>query len=370
MIDWKEAFDRQCPTLGVEAFLRCGVRPALIPNIINYFQNKKIHVKWQGNFSEIRRQNGGGPQGSIFGILEYLAQTNFNTDFLTPEEKYKFVDDLSILEIINLLTIGMCSYNMKAHVASDVISQSTYIPSENLMSQQYLGNLEKWTTKQKMKLNEDKTKQMIFNFTNNFQFSTRNTVNGKNVEILDKTKLLGVVITNDLKWEDNTNMIVKKANARMQLLRKCATFTRDKSELKNVYILFVRSILEQSCVVWHSSITREESENLERVQKSAVKIILDEEYSEYTDGLIKLNIETLFERRNNLCKNFAKETVKHWKLKDMFPINENIPNLKPRKHEKFKVNMALTERYKTSAIPQMQRLLNESIIEEEYEETY
>ena len=39
MIDWKEAFDRQCPTLGVEAFLRCGVRPALIPNIINYFQN-------------------------------------------------------------------------------------------------------------------------------------------------------------------------------------------------------------------------------------------------------------------------------------------------------------------------------------------
>ena len=128
--------------------------------------------------------------------------------------------------------------------------------------------------------------------------------------------------------------------------------------------------LEQSCVVWHSSITREESENLERVQKSAVKIILDEEYSEYTDGLIKLNIETLFERRKSLCKNFPKETVKHWKLKDMFPINENIPSLKPRKHEKYKVNMALTERYKTSAIPLMQRLLNESIIEEEYEETY
>ena len=366
MVDWKEAFDRQCAKLGVEAFLRCGVRPALIPLIMNYFQNRKIKVKWHGKISETKRQNGGGPQGSIFGILEYLAQTNFNTDYLTPEEKYKFVDDLSILEIINLLTIGMCSYNMRAHVASDIISESTYIPAENLKSQTYLRNIGQWTDHQKMKLNIDKTKQMIFNFTNNFKFSTRNTLNGKNIEIKDKTKLLGVMITNDLKWEDNTNMLVKKANARMQLLRKCATFTRDKSELKNIYILFVRSILEQSCVVWHSSLTKEESDNLERVQKSAIKIILDEEYIEYKEGLFKLNLETLCERRITLCKNFAKETVKHEKLKSMFPINEASPEIITRNHEKFKVNMALTERYKNSAIPQMQRMLNQEFIEEQF----
>ena len=118
---------------------------------------------------------------------------------------------------------------------------------------------------------------MIFNFTNNFKFSTRNTLNGTNIEIKDKTKLLGVLLTDDFKWEDNTNMLVKKANARMQLLRKYATFTRDKSELKKHLRFFVRSILEQSCVVWHSSLTKEESENLKRVKKSAIKIILDEE---------------------------------------------------------------------------------------------
>ena len=292
MIDWKEAFDRQCPKLGVEAFKRCGVRSSLIPLLINYFQNRKIRVKWHGKVSETRKQNRGGPQGSIFGILEYLAQTNFNTDYLTPEEKYKFMDDLSVLEIINLLTIGMCSYNMKAHVASDVISGSTFIPQENLKAQTYLNNISEWTEKQKMKLNKDKTKQMIFNFTDNFQFSTRTTLNGKNIETTNKTKLLGVVIRDDLKWENNTKLIVKKANARMQLLQKCASFTKYKSELKNIYVLFVRSILEQSCVVWHSSITQEESENLERVQKSAIKIILQEEYSEYPDGLVKMNLKT------------------------------------------------------------------------------
>ena len=87
------------------------------------------------------KQNGRGPQGSIFGILEYIAQTNFNTEYLTNDEKFKFVDDLSILEIINLLTIGLSTYNMKAHVASDIQSDSTFITPENLKSQTYLQKL-------------------------------------------------------------------------------------------------------------------------------------------------------------------------------------------------------------------------------------
>ena len=78
----------------------------------------------------------------------------------------------------------------------------------------------------------------------------------------------------------------------MQLLRKCATFTTDKNELTNVYILFIRSILEQSCVVWHSSLNKEDSDNLERVQKSAIKVILQEEFSEYKEGLQHLNLDT------------------------------------------------------------------------------
>ena len=132
--------------------------------------------------------------------------------------------------------------------------------------------------------------------------------------------------------------------------------------------MFVRSILEQFCVVWHSTLNNEDSDNLERVQKSAIKIILHEDYTDYTDGLFRLNIEILSEQRNTLCKNFAKETIKHEKLTNMFPKNEIIPDMETRTHETIKVNMAFTERYKSSAIPQMQRLLNKSFTDEEYEE--
>ena len=99
---------------------------------------------------------------------------------------------------------------MKYHVDYDVVSDSTYIPVENVKSQTYLNNLNEWTEAQKMKINEGKTKQMSFNFTDNYQFSTRTSINNKNIEVLEKIKLLGVGITNNLKLEENTSLLVKK----------------------------------------------------------------------------------------------------------------------------------------------------------------
>ena len=96
----------------------------------------------------------------------------------------------------------------------------------------------------------------------------------------------------------------------MQLLRKVASFGTPIEDLKDIYILFVRSLLEQSATVWHSIISTENDNNLERVQKSAVKVILDEKYSTYQQGLAKLGLETLVSRRENLCLNFAKKCVK------------------------------------------------------------
>ena len=45
------------------------------------------------------------------------------------------------------------------------------------------------------------------------------------------------------------NEIVKKAYGRMELIRKVANFTNSIKEFRNIYLLYVRSILEQSCVV-------------------------------------------------------------------------------------------------------------------------
>ena len=123
--------------------------------------------------STVRNLPWGGPQGCSLGNLEYEFQTNDNTDFILEDDKYKFVDDLSVLEVINLITVGLSSYNFYQHVASDIGIEQSYIPSENLNSQLYTDKIFKWTEENKMKLNEKKCKVMIFNRTRNYQFTTR-----------------------------------------------------------------------------------------------------------------------------------------------------------------------------------------------------
>ena len=46
------------------------------------------------------------------------------------------------------------------------------------------------------------------------------------------------------------------------------------------------------------------------------------------------------------------------KLKAMFPKSQNRHDMEKRSGEKYSVNKAFTERYRRSAIPNMQRLLN------------
>ena len=86
----------------------------------------------------------------------------------------------------------------------------------------------------------------------------------------------------------------------------------------NIYILYIRSILESSAVVWHSSITNGEEMELERVQKVALRIILDSEYANYSQALSITNLETLSERKRILCKNVALNCVENEKTSAIF----------------------------------------------------
>ena len=123
-------------------------------------------------------------------------------------------------------------------------------------------------------------------------------------------------------------------------------------------MLQIRSKLEQSAAVWHSSLTRKDSKDLERVQKSALKVILGDRYRCYEEALRTIRIDSLEERRQKICLKFAQQCLRNEKLKDMFPRSQSDHVMRKRNAEKFVVTKALTERFRKSAIPNMQRLLN------------
>ena len=358
MVDWSQAFDRQSHRLGVQSFIDNGVRPALIPLLINFFQDRKMKVKWKGYISTLRKLNGGGPQGGTLGIEEYLCQSNDNTDFLDEDEKFKYIDDLSMLEVVNLVSIGIANYNFKAHVAADIGIGNKYLPQENINSQGYIKSIEHWTDQKEMKLNVDKSKYMIINFTKNYQVNTRIYMQQELLKQVSQTRLLGVILRDDLSFKSNTESITKNAYKRMSILHKLGQFNLPVEDLINIYVLYIRSVLEQSAVVWNSSITRGEQLEIERVQKCALRIILGENYTSYQESLDFCGLDTLKARRNQLSLKFAIKCTKNPKSRDIFPLNDRDVNT--RFHEKFEVTRANTDRLANSAIPFMQRLLNKN----------
>ena len=358
MIDWKEAFPRQCPKLGVQAFMDLGVRPQILPILVNFFQNRSMQVKWNGVLSAIKKLKGSGPMGSTIGLLEYLFQSNDNSDDLNCDEKFKFIDDMSTLEVVNLLTIGIASFNFNSQVPNDIATGDMYIPAENLRTQNIIDNLSNWTDKKKMVLNQNKSKLMIFNNTRDMKFHTRIKMKNVDLEIVNQAKLLGTVLTSDLKWDANTSDLIKRARPRLLLLSKASEYTSNYGDLKMIYITFVRSVLEQSAAVWHSSLTQENMNDLERVQKNAMRIILKENYSSYFEALQTLKLDDLYTRREDICKQFAFNALNNPKMKKHFNKNNKLHAMNVRKSEEYNVKFAYSERLKKSAIPYFQRILN------------
>ena len=100
--------------------------------------------------------------------------------------------------------MGLASHNTRNNIPTNIATHNQFIPSEHLKTQQYVTSIDNWTEENKMNLNEKKTTNMVFNFTKDCQFTTEISLQNAKLEIIDKTKLLGTIITNDLKWHENT----------------------------------------------------------------------------------------------------------------------------------------------------------------------
>ena len=94
-------------------------------------------------------------------------------------------------------------------------------------------------------------------------------INGSEVEIVTQFKFLGVTISNDLKWEINTDQIVIKAQQRLYFMRRLRSFCVSQTLLVNFYRAVVESVLTQSFTVWYGSLTVDDRRRLDRIVRTA-----------------------------------------------------------------------------------------------------
>ena len=144
----------------------------------------------------------------------------------------------------------------------------------------------------------------------------------------------------------------------MQLLNAAAGFTSKRNDLKDIYLTFIRSIVEQSAVVWHSSLSSRNAKDIERVQKAAVRVIMGKSYKNYNQSLTELNLDSLEKRREFLSLWFAKNCLRNEKMKDLFPVKKFKHKMKKRNIRKYETKQIKTKRFARSDLPYMTNLLN------------
>ena len=149
---------------------------------------------------------------------------------------------------------------------------------------------------------------------------------GVTIEYIQKTKLLGFILTEDLRTEENTRYIEKKAYMRIWYIKRLLQFGVQVEDLIAVYVRQIRSVCEFAVRYWGPMITQGEVRRLEKIQRTVLHVILGNKYTSYREALLKVNLETLEERRKNLCIKFAAKTSEQQKFRHWFERNSEKCN--------------------------------------------
>ena len=160
---------------------------------------------------------------------------------------------------------------------------------------------------------------MIFNKSKNFDFQPEFCFNnGQTLDVIEETRLLGIQLRTDLRWDSNTKAICTKALSKMWLLRRMKLLGLEPEFILEYYLKEIRALAEQGVPIWNSGLTNSQIRDIERIQKVALKIILAESYENYHNACLKFNLQTMSERRLKISTNFAVKLYKSDRSKQFF----------------------------------------------------
>ena len=210
--------------------------------------------------------------------------------------------------------------------------------------------------KNKLVINQKKTN--VLNFTKSRKWSFPPEVkftDGTLIECVRETKLVGVVLSDDLSWHKNTKFICQKARRKIWILRRMVELDLDPFVMLDIYHKEVRSIVEMAVPAWHPGLTKIQTKDIERIQKISFKIILGQNYVNYEHACNYLSEKTLEERRQKLCLKFAQKNLKS--------DNSFFETLVTSVNTRHKSNIVRefkcrTTRYQNSSLPYLAKLLN------------
>ena len=242
-VDFSSAFKTIIPRKLFNKLIHMGVEGSLCVWILGFLQDRPQSVRIGKPTSKEITLNVDATQGCVLSPLLFSLFTNDSVSSEPSVVMIKFSDDTTLEGLIH---------------NSD---ESAYrIEVERLAG---------WCSENDLELNVSKTKEMVFDFRKKKTPLVPLTVAGEVVEEVKSFKFLGTTISSD----ENFSSAIKKAHQRLFFLRQLKKFKVSHFILTQFYRAAIESILTFSITVWYSSACQKDEDQLERIVRTASKII-------------------------------------------------------------------------------------------------
>ena len=323
LLDFRKAFDLiDHHILVAKLLLSLGVEPSTVNWIIDFLRSRQQRVKLNGVFSDWLHVPAGVPQGTRLGPWLFLVMIN---DLRLPPGflMWKFADDTTVSEVVP--------------------------PAKQSSLQQAANYIHDWSKENHLQLNPIKCKEIQTNFNRSPPCHSLVTLEGVEFEKVSSAKVLGVNISSDLKLSAHIGSITVKAAKRLYLLRQLKRAGIDCNVLVRFYCSVIRSVLEYACQVFHCSLPNYLSDEIERIQRRALRIIFPN--CTYSEHLVRAGLPPLFNRRQSLCQELLHNIVSdsNHKLHQLLPPRASH-NRRLRFTRMFNVPICKTNRFRDSFI--------------------
>ena len=270
-LDFAKAFDL-VPRQRLMAKLKAhGIDGELLRWISSWLQNRRQRVVLNGSSSGWVAVTSGVPQGSILGPVLFAIFIN------DLDERVESIVDI-LLKFADDTKVGK------------VISGE----EDRKKLQEALDQLWRWADRWEMRFNVEKCHVLHLGRHNPRH---KYTMNGIQLEVSEKEKDIGVIISENLKPTTHCEKAARTAMAVLHQILRAFSY-RDRTVLPRIYAQYVRPHLEFAVQAW-APWQRGEIELLENVQRKMVREVVGLQGITYEERLVELGMDTLEKRRQD-----------------------------------------------------------------------
>ena len=209
-----------------------------------------------------------------------------------------------------------------------------------------------WTNQNDMRLNSEKCKEMIIDFSRNYSLTSgiqTVTIGEQVLERVEHAKMVGVTISNNITWSKHVDNIVSKAGKRLYMLYQLKRAGISQHYLVKINVSIIRPVLEYACPVWSASLPKYLPDAIEMIQKRVLRSIHPGLH--YDAILVLVGLQSLKKRRDNISKSyFNRLKCNTHRLNNLIPERRYV-HYRLRDANVYPIPVTRTDRYKNSIVP-------------------